>query len=253
MFNNCLYKQKIIPELIKEECQVLKNYSEIKLTSKFISWLFNQYEVFQYTVNFYDAEPSEEEKQQPDFDWEQFENTKRMVFNNWVDIFGSGIWDMTQKEVDQSARSVLKEFRKSGHLKGRCWMAKSNKMLHLFCYGRDIHKYDLHFIMVPRGRLIQLKYNIHVPDEIQTRLSEGRHVNLSFTLKDAETGMPLTDYLGKPTQYEYPFYFNSELGKPNHVLWQMDKNDLKHMEKNYIDVLWIVGENENRGSETTKI
>ena len=153
MIFNIHAKQDIRPEFIREVMSEDFNVKRIKLKKSWINWLFRHYELQEGCINFFDAEttPADENEttHKRPITWDE-----RLAFNNWQDPFGK-IWGMSQREADQLAKMDLDDFRKAGHLSGRCWVGEytwnGRKCLHVFLYGRDIHEFDLHLLLIKKG------------------------------------------------------------------------------------------------------
>ena len=152
-------KKDIRKDLISGACRMDgdeafdKIYHKLKLKSNFIDWLFRHYYTHEFAIHYFDAD------QKPVFDadgrLETYTDTtwdERIASNNWIDVFGAGMWDMNRSQVDKLAKMYMDDFRKYGHLKGRCWIGNRNDFLHIYLYGRDIHEFDMHFIMLPRNK-----------------------------------------------------------------------------------------------------
>lgn len=166
MLFNQYVKKDIRDNYIQHEMESDTDISEFKLTKRFISWLFNHYYCWEYSVNFYD----EIEASVYDYDTMTYTGEirprtwdERICFNNWVDLFGEGIWGMNQRQVDQYAKQLMNDFRKAGHINdSRCWIGNLKweelEFVHVYLYGRDIHTFDLHFIMRKRGSTGRKQY-----------------------------------------------------------------------------------------------
>ena len=128
------------------------NLKQLKLTKKFISWLFRHYSVHEFTIHFYDDEPEygydEENNPMERYKiWRDHEE-RRMTFNNWIDVFGPGIWDCTDKENEEIARNALVSVRNwPVKKKDRIYWAKNDDYIRIYCYGRDFCGADYWFIM----------------------------------------------------------------------------------------------------------
>lgn len=152
MYYNAHAKTDIRPEFIQEAMKSTENVRPLKLKRSWINWLFRHYELHEGCINFFDEEtvPADENgAARPPITWDE-----RMEFNNWQDLFGRGIWGMSQREAENAAKREMNDFRKAGHLAGRCWIGKrewnGQEYLHVYLYGRDIHEFDLHFLFHPK-------------------------------------------------------------------------------------------------------
>lgn len=225
MWNCVRYKQDIRPDIIKKNLELNNgqniHYHAIKLTNAFISWLFHHYQVLEFTIHYYDADPDYEFAK--DLTTEEFEE-KRLTYNTWVDVFGPGIWDMSQKQVDGYAKWNLDWFRRSGHLAGRCWLGYNDKMLHLYCYGRDIHEYDLYFVMLPRGKSFNMKRLLPISERFLNRGEDGSSFLIRYEMKNKKTGEILKDYWGNELKGSVWSWCSEKYDKMSFL---MDRNALK--------------------------
>lgn len=133
------------------------DFKQLKLTKKFINWLFRHYTLHEFTIHFYDDEPEYEYDEENDtipyfpMDWyklwRDYEN-RRMTFNNWIDVFGPGIWDFTDKENEDIVRDCLISVRNwPVKKKDRVYWAKNEDSIWIYCYSRDFLGEDYWFIM----------------------------------------------------------------------------------------------------------
>lgn len=161
----CIRPDLIAKELSSAENRFLCKFHEQKITKRFLDKLFNQYFVQEYTIHFYDSEPEYPKNHPYDdpwlktsegrvFDrklWRDYEE-RRMTFNNWIDVFGNGIWGLAQKETDKIAKDSLKDIRKWPiSKKGRFFLAEKGDFLYLYCYGRDFKGEDYWFVLQKRN------------------------------------------------------------------------------------------------------
>lgn len=151
MWYNRHAKQDIRQGFVDEAMARDENVRSVKLTKTWIERLFNHYHILEQVIDWYDSETvtccSEldgESMQERPVTWDE-----RMSFCNWQDVSGEGIWDASQKAVDRAGKADMNDFRKAGHLAGRCWAGEGEwdgiPYLHVFLYGRDIHEFDIHF------------------------------------------------------------------------------------------------------------
>ena len=124
----CIRPDLIAKELSSAENRFLCKFHEQKITKRFLDKLFNQYFVQEYTIHFYDSEPEYPKNHPYDdpwlktsegrvFDrklWRDYEE-RRMTFNNWIDVFGNGIWGLAQKETDK-IKKTLRETVENGYM-----------------------------------------------------------------------------------------------------------------------------------------
>ena len=233
MWRNIRYKQDIRPALIKKSLEInhpkIKlDYHEIKLHNRFINKLFNKYQVQEYTVHFYDAD--EDYEFAKGLSKNEFEE-KRLNYNTWTDVFGPGIWGMSQKQVDCYAKQVLDWFRKGGHLQGRCWLGYNDKILHLYCYGRDIYGYDLHFVMLPRARALRMTKLLPVAERFRSREEDDSSYLIRYEMKDKNTGVILKDYSGNELKGSIWSWCTDEYDRMSFL---MDRNDLKGVDIEFL-------------------
>ncbi len=71
-------------------------------------------------------------------------NSKRIRFNNWVEINEKGNFKATQQEVDSLAKAVMYEVKKSSvHKRNRFWIIrKEDGSVLIYYYGRDYMEVD---------------------------------------------------------------------------------------------------------------
>lgn len=157
-------------------------YEYIKPSNRWIDWLFNHYYLHEMCENFYDRELSWEEYGGEE-NWnmwsdyknhthycehkhsreemketylrveklhEDYEN-RRKEFCNWQEVYGEGIWFMTQEECDKTAKETLKKIRKYGKISDRFFVKKTDKSIHIFFYGRDFLEHDYWMILAKNG------------------------------------------------------------------------------------------------------
>ena len=145
------------------ECSPVR---KVKLSNRFISWLFNKYELVEFTVHFYDSEP--EFDYDEDYDgwdykppnytnmewyklWRDYEY-QRIRFCNFIDVFGPGIWNFSDKDNKELVVNNLKSLRNLPDSKtDRVYVYDSyknnNEFINIYCYGRDIDGADYWLIM----------------------------------------------------------------------------------------------------------
>lgn len=88
--------------------------------------------------------------------YEQYEEC-RLTFNNWIDVYGEGIWGQTQDLVDSNTKLELKDIQKWKNLSDRVYCIEAldpsgKKHISLYIYGRDIHARDYVFSFVRRDK-----------------------------------------------------------------------------------------------------
>ena len=145
------------------ECSSVR---KVKLSNRFISWLFNKYELVEFTVYFYESVPEfyyggdncNWDYKPPSYTnmelyklWRDHEY-KRIRFCNFTDVFGPGIWGLSDKDNKELVINNLKSFRSLPDSKAdRVYVYDSyknnNEFINIYCYGRDIEGADYWLIM----------------------------------------------------------------------------------------------------------
>lgn len=159
MWYNVHSKKDIRPEFIAD-AMIIPNakssevYREQKLSRRFISWLFRHWYTSELSLWYYTLREIDKDEAT----WDE-----RISNSFWVDLFSDGGWCSSQEEVDSLAKDSINDFRKAGHLKERCWvntgvMKDGMPFMHIYCYGRDIHEFDLHLLMIPRNGITPKQY-----------------------------------------------------------------------------------------------
>lgn len=178
-------------DLIAKELDVYENSSieekklkfyPLKISNSFIDRLFNNYYTEEYTEHFYDADPKfniEEYNKAYRYKYrfssipenqiskyreaylscikqrDEFENT-RLTTCLWIEVFGDGIWHLTQEEVDKIAKRNLKwTKRTSCSPKGRLFWAKKDDYILIYYYGRDFNEVDFWWVLKRRKKKIK--------------------------------------------------------------------------------------------------
>jgi len=136
-----------------------------KLSNKFLDWLFRHYYILELTEHFYDSEPDIpvewQERNETGYIWDDKEfrklwrklceehEEKRIQFCNWIEVFGRGIWFMSQKTVDKISKDYLKRIRSVPikRRKERIYLAQEKDYIFIYWYCRDIEKIDIWWIM----------------------------------------------------------------------------------------------------------
>lgn len=82
-------------------------------------------------------------------------------FNNWVDAYGKGIWGMTQKETDEYARKIVRDFshltrRPSQKVIPRAFtkVHEEGKAFCVYLYMRDKEACDYHILFVKKRETV---------------------------------------------------------------------------------------------------
>lgn len=156
----CSRKDLIEKELTGgRNCEV--SFKEQKLSNRFVDWLFRHYKTHEFTIHFYDDEPSLRGDLEYDdpwwetsegiaYAWQKFRENeeRRMTFNNWIDVYGEGIWGWSQTQVDKYTKGVMKSVRNwPVKKKERIYCGVDGDWLLLYCYGRDFGGIDYWWVM----------------------------------------------------------------------------------------------------------
>lgn len=110
-----------------------RTYKKLKLSNRFIDWLFRHYYTGEFSVHCYDRDSMGED---------------RITFCNWIEPYGEGIWNMSQVDADKEARGALDYVRQINIKKdGRIWIAHEDDYIFIYWYGRDILWSDFWLVM----------------------------------------------------------------------------------------------------------
>ena len=134
---------------------------KVKLSNRFISWLFNKYDLVEFTIHFYDGEPEfnyDEDYDGWDYKPPSYTNIEwynlqrdheyyRIKQCFYIDVFGAGIWGLSDKDNKEIVVDALKSFRSLPDSKAdRVYVYDSyknnNEFINIYCYGRDIEGAD---------------------------------------------------------------------------------------------------------------
>lgn len=133
-------RQNLIEEELNRGFREPFNFKQLNPTSRFISWLFNHYYTQEFTEHFYDYEGYMRECVGESYD--------RLTINNWIEVYGNGIWEQSQKDTDRISRERLKSTKRiSISYKGRLFWAKEEDCIYIYYYGRDYAYKDYWWIM----------------------------------------------------------------------------------------------------------
>lgn len=109
-----------------------RTYKKLKLSNRFIDWLFRHYYTGELTEHYYDSDIVKD----------------RLTYLVWIEPYGEGIWNMSQATVDKAARNSLKYVRKTNVKKdGRLWIAYEDDYIFIYWYGRDFMEVDYWWVM----------------------------------------------------------------------------------------------------------
>lgn len=122
---------------------------------KTIEELFANYHIHETTQHWYDSDPNEchnckRRECRNCTIWKKWEySEKRLSFNNWIDVYGPGIWDMSQEESDKQAEGILTEAIKNINNAERLFFTQpkdDKNYFYIFYYNRDRKFCDWWFI-----------------------------------------------------------------------------------------------------------
>lgn len=171
-------------------------YHKFNLHNKFIDKLLNHYYCVEMCENWYDSEPNIDEyildmaymykfgiddviytkeyiKEKYNVDYtieeakkcniksnkiyeEYVRSERRLTFNIWQDLYGKGIWGMSQKEVDKLAYDTFKSIQRFNvSKKDRLYISYKDNEIRIYFYGRDFNELDYWFIFKKRDRRIK--------------------------------------------------------------------------------------------------
>lgn len=137
-------------DLIEKELEYHRNqgyqFRHVKLSNKFIDWLFNRYFCYEFIENYYDDFSG-------DFCESDFNEEYRLTLNNWQDPYFEGAWNLTQPEVDKLARKWLKLIRRClPQSRERIYFAEKDRTILIYWYGRDLDYHDFWFTFKRREK-----------------------------------------------------------------------------------------------------
>lgn len=79
--------------------------------------------------------------------------SRRIEFNNWIEVYSDGIWGMSQKDVDKISREHLKSIKRCGvSYNGRLYIAEKEDSIFIYYYGRDFALVDYWWIFKRKER-----------------------------------------------------------------------------------------------------
>jgi len=138
---------KLIP-LLDPSCPV-KNIEE----------LFENYHIQETTQHWYDSSPNECDTCNKHYSkcnkcqlWKEWEGSeKQLSLNNWIDVYGPGIWGMSQEESDEQARDILnKAISKEENMERLFFcvpqIINKKEYFDIFYYNRDREHSDWWFV-----------------------------------------------------------------------------------------------------------
>ena len=89
--------------------------------------------------------------------YKEYKNSeRRLTFNNWQDLFGEGIWGMSQERVDKLARDTFKSIQRFNvSKKDRLYISYKDDEIRIYFYGRDFDELDYWFVFKKRDRRVK--------------------------------------------------------------------------------------------------
>lgn len=158
-------RQQEIKEQINKRCQgyyheKIKYSQDMKMTTRIARYIRDNFNIHEWTTHFYDSETT--------FDTENYTEVPRswkdkMSFNNWIDVEGEGINNVSQDEVNKRAFECMLDAvkKKDGinptHYSNvhRWHIFIYENTIVLYWFGRDIDYYmghDYYWIYTPKDK-----------------------------------------------------------------------------------------------------
>lgn len=112
---------ELINKLLKKEKEEknINNLKQIILSQHDINEIFKNYNCIKYYEDFYDSDPPECDTCNKYIncgncdiykEWKYGSKLEeRLSYNNWVDIFGPGLWDETQKSINEYVKNIFEK------------------------------------------------------------------------------------------------------------------------------------------------
>lgn len=150
--------RRLDKDLIEEEMKRVGCYyaEELELTNDYITELFKDWQVREYTDHFYD-EDCPEINCFKDINctecglfWNYKNSKEQLSHNNWVDIWGRGYWDEPQESVDNRVKILLMKIMDDPDLEYRLWTFDDEELRLIYYYNRDRFS-DNWFVFEKRG------------------------------------------------------------------------------------------------------
>lgn len=117
---------------------------ELELTYDYICWLFDNYEVREYSNLFYDNDPPEcrdchrvDWCEKCDIEKEWHNSEEQLSFNNWIDVWGEGIWGNSQQSVDNRVKWIFLDMLYEEDMEYRLWTFDRDNEKWVYYYNRD--------------------------------------------------------------------------------------------------------------------
>ena len=147
-----IQKQALELKKVFHEYTTFTNPQELKQ-------LFTNYNAYEISQHWYDEDPPECHKctdKECTFCTvykSYYAAGKNKTYNNWIDVWGPGIWDYTQKEANRFARKQIQELQQEEDIMERIFFFWEKNDFCIYYYGRDKHPYcDWFFIMKPKKK-----------------------------------------------------------------------------------------------------
>lgn len=74
---------------------------------------------------------------------------RKLTFNNWIEPYFEGNWNMSQEYVDEKTKSILLDFIGKKN-KERVYIHREDNSIHIYIYARDIYDMDYWIILAKR-------------------------------------------------------------------------------------------------------
>lgn len=151
------------PDFDDEEFNMYMDYQNSYQLTGLTFWnlVSNMEEIEEKKENFkYSKQPHTQKELKAAYDkvvqmYKDYEQT-RIKFNNWIEPYFKGNWDMSQEYVDSFGRSVLKHIRNfPKSIKNRLYFAKNDDQIIIYFYGRDFLEVDYWFIFRKRKKRLK--------------------------------------------------------------------------------------------------
>lgn len=162
-----MYRTNISKDLISQRLQTFTDngfvFRQHKLSKRFIDWLFRHYYTEEYNIEWYTSQidisyVGFENLLSTEQGWKELQSMiteyapERIYHNNWIDVYGDGIWNWSQDRVDRYAKYGMKLAVKSIKKKDRIYFAENKNKIIVYIYMRDIRGYDGIWFMEKRKK-----------------------------------------------------------------------------------------------------
>lgn len=141
-------------ELIEGEMRRfnMKYMEGLELTSDFIDRLFASYDLFEWTVCWYDSPPKECDNCSYDISCLECEPLKKwsgsreqLSYNNWIDVYGPGYWGWNQSKSNLTAKEFFNTILESD-TENKLWIGEKRGYLNIYFYDRPEFASDQWFV-----------------------------------------------------------------------------------------------------------